>query len=110
MSTAALQRSWALPVLVAYNIPDRGCTDFEQGAPTGEAYEQRIDQLVLALGDERAAIIMEPDAIAADCFDDARAAHLRRGRRAAVRRHPPAGAGTATGRRRALSRSRPSTL
>lgn len=52
----------ALPVLVAYPIPDRGCTDFEQGAPTGEAYEQWIDQLVLALRDERAAVVMEPDA------------------------------------------------
>jgi endoglucanase len=67
-----------LPVLVAYNVTNRGCTDFKQGAPDAAAYEQWVEQLVGVLGDTRAAIVMEPDAIAADCFDTARAAQLRR--------------------------------
>jgi endoglucanase len=69
----------ALLVLVAYNIPNRGCSNFTEGAPSGAEYNQWIDRLVAALGDEPAAIVMEPDALAAECFGDARAAQLKRG-------------------------------
>ncbi len=71
------RRQRALLVLVAYNVPNRGCSGYSEGAPTSEHYRQWTDQLVAALGDEPAAIVMEPDAVAADCFDDARAADLR---------------------------------
>jgi endoglucanase len=68
----------ALLVLVAYNVPNRGCSGFKEGAPTGDDYDRWIDRLVTALDDEHAAIVVEPDAVAADCFDDAQAAHLKR--------------------------------
>jgi endoglucanase len=63
----------ALPVLVAYWVPDRGCSRHSEGAPTPEAYEAWIRSLIARLGSTRAAIVLEPDAVPADCFDDIRA-------------------------------------
>ncbi|HEV2778869.1 MAG TPA: glycoside hydrolase family 6 protein [Actinophytocola sp.] len=71
------RRQRALLVLVAYYLPDRGCTGHRDGAPTPQAYLAWIDQLVAALAGTRAAIIVEPDAIPADCFDAERADLLR---------------------------------
>jgi endoglucanase len=68
-----------LPVLVTYYLPNRGCSKFKEGAPTAAAYDQWIGQLLVALGTTHAAIIMEPDAIPADCFDAQRAEILTRG-------------------------------
>jgi len=64
-------------VLVAYYIPDRGCTHKRDGAPTPKAYGRWIDTLIERLGDVRAVIVMEPEAIPADCFDATRAATLK---------------------------------
>ncbi|MFB4275437.1 glycoside hydrolase family 6 protein [Nonomuraea sp. MTCD27] len=66
-----------LPVLVAYNLPHRGCAK-DQGAGTDQAYDRFIRQLTRRLGATRTAIIMEPDAVAADCFTPERAALLKR--------------------------------
>ena len=63
----------ALPVLVAYWVPDRGCSQHKQGAPTAAAYEAWIRSLVARLSSIRAVVILEPDAVPADCFDAARA-------------------------------------
>jgi endoglucanase len=71
-------RQDAMLVLVAYYIPNRGCTDHRDGAPTATAYDKWIDTLVARLGETRAVVVMEPDAIPADCFDTARAATLKR--------------------------------
>jgi endoglucanase len=71
-------RQDAMLVLVAYNIPNRGCTGHREGAPDADAYQRWIGSLVKALGETRAVVIMEPDAVPADCFDAARAATLRR--------------------------------
>jgi endoglucanase len=71
---AARQR--ALPVLVAYFIPDRSCAGHRDGAPTPRVYLQWIDRLVALLGGTRAVVILEPDAVAADCFTGERAAVL----------------------------------
>jgi endoglucanase len=68
----------ALLVLVAYYIPNRGCSLSGQGAPSPDAYRRWIDRLIHHLGSTRAAIVVEPDAIAADCFDAKRATLLRR--------------------------------
>lgn len=68
----------ALAVLVAYYVPDRGCDHGREGAPGADAYDRWIGQLVGALAGTRAVIVMEPDAVAADCFDAERAAILRR--------------------------------
>ena len=67
----------ALLVLVAYYIPNRGCSSSGQGAPSSNHYRRWIDRLIHQLGVTRAAIVVEPDAVAADCFDNKRATLLR---------------------------------
>jgi endoglucanase len=68
------RRQGALLVLVAYNIPDLDCGG--GGAADASAYQDWIDRLVRVLGSTRTVVILEPDAVAAECFDDARAAML----------------------------------
>jgi endoglucanase len=70
-------RDRALLVLVAYYVPNRDCAGPWVGAPTREDYDRFVDGLIDALGPTRAVVIMEPDAVAADCFDPARARLLR---------------------------------
>ena len=77
----------ALPVLVAYWIPDRSCSTSKDGAPTATDYNRWIGQLIRGLGTTHAAIVMEPDAVPADCFGPGRAALLSR----SVRRLAAAG-------------------
>jgi endoglucanase len=75
---ARAQRQRALLVLVAYYLPNRGCSPSGQGAPSSSQYRRWIDRLVDQLGSTRAAIVVEPDAVAADCFDTGRATLLKR--------------------------------
>lgn len=60
-----------VPVLVAYNVPGRDCSQYSAGgAPTGDAYKAWIDGFVAGLGNYKAVIILEPDGLAlmpADC-------------------------------------------
>lgn len=74
-----------LLVLVAYYVPNRDCAGL--GAPSNGDYAAFIEGLIGALGPVRAAIMLEPDAVAADCFNSDRAALLRQ----AVRRLAEAG-------------------
>jgi endoglucanase len=75
---ARARRQRALLVLVAYHLPDRGCSSSsDQGAPTSRDYRRWIDRLVGQLGSTRAAVVVEPDAVAADCFDAKRAILLK---------------------------------
>ncbi len=63
MRAASWQR--AVAVLVAYNIPGRDCSQYSAGgAPSDAAYEQWIDSLARGLGNGKAVIILEPDALA----------------------------------------------
>lgn len=63
LQTAALER--AVPVLVAYDIPGRDCSQYSAGgAPSDAAYEQWIDSLARGLGNGKAVLIVEPDALA----------------------------------------------
>jgi endoglucanase len=71
------QQQGALPVFVAYYLPRRDCWN-QGGAPSGSAYDRWIDQLIAGIRPARTAIIMEPDAVAADCFNAERAALLKR--------------------------------
>lgn len=61
----------AVPVLVAYNIPGRDCSQYSAGgAPSDAAYQQWIDSLARGLGHGKAVVILEPDALAnlpSDC-------------------------------------------
>lgn len=61
----------ALLVVVAYFIPNRDCQGL--GASSRDHYRSWIGSLLKGLGKTPAAIIMEPDALAADCFNPERA-------------------------------------
>ncbi|MET9396481.1 glycoside hydrolase family 6 protein [Kitasatospora sp. NPDC002965] len=53
------------PVFVAYNIPHRDCGLYSAGgAPDAAAYRSWITGLAEALGDRRAWVVLEPDAVA----------------------------------------------
>jgi endoglucanase len=76
----------ALPVIVVYAIPNRGCSSFREGVPYGDydratprpdSYAALIAGLVQRLGQTRAVVVLEPDAVPADCFDAPRAATLK---------------------------------
>jgi endoglucanase len=74
---AQARRQRALLVLVAYHLPNRGCSPSDEGAPSTGDYRRWIGRLIDHLGSTRAAIVVEPDAVAADCFDTRRAVLLR---------------------------------
>lgn len=58
-------RTGALPVLVLYNIPNRDCNQHSAGG-VGSAAEYRswIGEAVRGIGDRRAVVVLEPDAVA----------------------------------------------
>ena len=54
-----------LPVLVAYNIPERDCGQFSDGgAASPDAYRRWIADVAAGIGDREAVVILEPDALA----------------------------------------------
>jgi endoglucanase len=65
----------AVPVLVAYNIPNRDCSGGYSagGASDGAAYRDWIRRFALGIGTRRAVVILEPDALAqlGQCGDPA---------------------------------------
>ena len=73
----------AVPVLVAYNIPQRDCGGASAGGATvADAYRTWIRAFAAGIGTSRAIVIVEPDALAKlDCLSatdrDARFALLR---------------------------------
>ncbi|NEA21784.1 glycoside hydrolase family 6 protein [Actinomadura bangladeshensis] len=63
MHSAAEQR--AVPVLVAYNVPGRDCSQYSAGgAPDEAAYRAWIDAFAKGVGGGRAVVIVEPDGLA----------------------------------------------
>ena len=55
----------AMPVLVAYDLPWRDCSQYSSGgASSPAAYQAFIDQMAQGIGANRAAVILEPDGIA----------------------------------------------
>ena len=60
----------AVPVFVAYNIPQRDCGGLSGGnTTTGDAYRSWITAFANGIGMRRATVILEPDALAAmDCL------------------------------------------
>jgi endoglucanase len=69
MRAAARQR--AVPVLVAYDIPGRDCSQYSAGGAADEAaYEQWIAAFAQGIGRQKAVVILEPDSLAnlpSDC-------------------------------------------
>ena len=75
---ARAHRQNKLLVLVTYHIPNRDCAGPGAGAASAEAYDAFIGATIQALGPAKAAIVVEPDAVAMDCFNQARATLLKR--------------------------------
>ncbi|KIF74589.1 endoglucanase [Streptomyces sp. 150FB] len=51
-------------LLVLYNIPHRDCGQYSRGgAADGDAYREWIDRVARGIGDRRATVILEPDAL-----------------------------------------------
>jgi endoglucanase len=62
MQLAAGQQ--AVPILVAYNIPIRDCGGYSNGGATSAAaYQQWITEFAQGIGQAKAAVILEPDAV-----------------------------------------------
>ena len=54
-----------VPVLVAYNIPNRDCGQYSSGGASGDdAYRTFVAQMADGLGGAKAIVILEPDALA----------------------------------------------
>lgn len=65
-----ISRAGALPVFVAYNIPNRDCGSYSAGGSRGpDDYRHWIQDLANGLKRRNSVVILEPDAIAAiDCL------------------------------------------
>ena len=63
----------AMPVLVAYNIPQRDCGGFSSGgAASASAYQSWVRSFRAGIGTHAAAVLLEPDALASmDCLSSA---------------------------------------
>ncbi|WP_234285544.1 glycoside hydrolase family 6 protein, partial [Streptomyces venezuelae] len=59
------------PVLVAYNVPGRDCSQYSSGgAASSAAYRKWIDAFAAGIGDSKAVVVVEPDGLAllpSDC-------------------------------------------
>jgi endoglucanase len=54
----------AVPVLVAYNLPFRDCSQYSAGgAASAQAYMAWIDGFAAGIGDNQAVVILEPDGL-----------------------------------------------
>lgn len=69
----AAKAASALPVLVAYNIPQRDCGSYSAGgSANGAAYLEWIRGVARGIGANPAAVILEPDAVSGwDCLSAA---------------------------------------
>lgn len=71
-----ISRSGALPVFVAYNIPNRDCGSYSAGGQnSASGYRRWIREFAEGLSGRKAVVILEPDALAgADCLRPAQRA------------------------------------
>lgn len=59
-----IEKQGALPLYVAYNLPNRDCGQYSQGGvKSGDAYRQWIQDFARGIGDSKAVVILEPDAL-----------------------------------------------
>lgn len=77
--TRAAARAGAIPVIVAYHLPDRdACGHFSAAwGPTPAGYQTWIDLLAAAIGDSHVIVVVEPDAVPdllTGCLDPAQQA------------------------------------
>lgn len=70
VSAATAQSS--IPVLVAYNIPQRDCGGYSAGGTTPDSYVAWIKSMVAGIAGRSAIVVVEPDSIAnLDCLSSA---------------------------------------
>jgi endoglucanase len=70
---ATVTATGSLPVLVAYNIPNRDCGSYSAGgASSNEKYLTWIRDFASGIGDRSAVVVLEPDATATSCVTDER--------------------------------------
>lgn len=63
----------ALAVMVAYNIPNRDCGQYSAGGLPAEKYRTWVDDMATSIGQSKALVILEPDALAHDeCLTEER--------------------------------------
>jgi len=54
----------ALPIYIAYNLPNRDCGQYSQGGvKSGDAYRKWIEDFARGIGDTKTVIVLEPDAL-----------------------------------------------
>lgn len=53
----------SMPVFTIYNIPQRDCGSYSAGGTSASAYPGWVEQVALAIGSTKAAVILEPDAL-----------------------------------------------
>jgi endoglucanase len=59
-----IEKQGALPLYIAYNLPNRDCGQYSKGGvKTGEAYRKWIEDFARGIGDSKAVVILEPDAL-----------------------------------------------
>ena len=78
-AVATIVSAGALPVFVAYNIPNRDCGSYSAGgANGGDAYRKWIRDFARGLNGRQSIVILEPDALAGmDCLNaEGRAARV----------------------------------
>ena len=70
-ATTTMTGAGALPLFVAYNIPQRDCGGLSgSSTTTADGYKNWITAFANGIGTRRAAVILEPDALAAmDCLN-----------------------------------------
>ncbi len=63
--TRAAAEAGQVPVLVAYNLPERDCGQYSKGgAGSDEEYRTWTREVAAGIGDREAVVVLEPDAIA----------------------------------------------
>lgn len=76
---SSAQASGSVSVMVAYNIPFRDCGgESAGGVANASGYDAWIKNFSDGIAGRQSIVILEPDAIAADCFSSDRAAMLSR--------------------------------
>ena len=70
--TTMARREGAMPVLVAYNIPNRDCGHYSAGGErSAKGYRKWIRDFAAGLGGTRAVVVVEPDAAAlTNCLNE----------------------------------------
>lgn len=62
--TNMIEKEGALPIYIAYNVPNRDCGQYSSGGATkGEEYKKWIYDFAAGIGDRKAVVILEPDAL-----------------------------------------------